>query len=235
MRSLVKFLFLLLAVPVLVISCDLGDIEPQNTRYGNSFLPLEVGHYVVYDVQQILYDELNPNDSSEYQIKEEVAALETGLDNLPFYRIERFRRENSADRWRIDSVWTAREKNLKIIKTENNIPIVKLALPVENSKTWNANIYNDQGEDNFQIDSLGNSYEVASTVFPRTLIVNQQYDSSLVNRDVRWEVYADSVGMVYKKVELFKYITNSEDPFYGQDSIIGGVFLEMKAIDFGKN
>jgi len=218
---------------IVLSSCGLGEIDPADSTYGRSFFLLKEGRYVIYDVERITFDELNPNDTTFFEMREQVAGTSEGLDGQTDYRMERYIREKGQTQWKIDSVWTARLDGQKIVQVENNIPFIKMILPLENGRQWDGNRLNNLEEDIYQSDSLGKEMNVGDLFFPNTVHIIQNVDSSLVSRDVRLEVYADSVGLIYKRTELYKYITDTENPFYATDSIIGGLFLDMKVLDFG--
>ncbi|MBX2840590.1 MAG: hypothetical protein KTR26_02370 [Flammeovirgaceae bacterium] len=231
---MIKKILRFLAISIFFYSCQTGNIDPDLISLGESFYPIETGRYITYQVKSIRFDELKESDTLEYQMKEIIKTPFSDLSGDTIFRIEQFTRIDSSAQWKIDSVWTLKTDPAKIIKTENNIPYIKIVFPIENNTTWDGNNFNSLAENIYQIQNLNTSFSLNSFSFDNTVKVIHNEDSSLVSKDVRWEIYADSVGMIYKHHEVLQYISDFNDPNYGLDSIIRGVFISKKVIDFGK-
>lgn len=223
----------LIGMATLMNSCDLGTIERARPEDGPAFAPIGPGRYVVYDVASVEHFELAEDIYRFYQLKEVFVAPFTDPEGRESWRIERYIRPIGSQRWEIDSVWQARLDNGRYIRTENNTPFIRLAFPERAGLSWNGNAFNALGAETYRIEQFNQPFRVRNRSFNPTLTVLQQRDSSLIHRDFRYEVYAQEIGMVYKRVERFRYIDRADNPFFGKDSIIAGLFLEQVAVEHG--
>lgn len=201
---------------------------------GRDYFPLDTGRYVEYQVQRILYNELVPDVSEAFELRELVAATFRDLSGVQAWRIERYKRPNDSRPWVIDSVWVVRAEPARIIRTENNIPFVKMVFPTEFGREWNANVLNNLGEDRYRMTAVDQPFRIGTHTFDRSLTIIQQADSNCIARDVRREVYARGIGLVYKRSEVYGYVDRSDDPRFCQRVITNGYFLEMKYLREGR-
>ncbi|WP_020531386.1 hypothetical protein [Flexithrix dorotheae] len=230
---MMKHFLRFISLSLILFSCQTGNIDPELISLGESFYPIAPGRFITYQVKSIQFDELKKSDTLEYQMKEIIKAPFADLSGDSIYRIEQFTRIDSSYQWKIDSVWTLKTTPSRIVKTENNIPFVKIVFPIEHKTTWDGNRFNSFGENIYSIRDLYSSFSLNNFSFDNTVKIMHSEDSSLVAKDVRWEIYADSIGMIYKHHEVLQYLSDFNDPNYGRDSIIGGIFISKKIIDFG--
>ncbi|GAB4126115.1 MAG: hypothetical protein OHK0045_01670 [Raineya sp.] len=206
-------------------------IEPDNKRLGYVYFPLEIGNYVVYEVEEKNYTILDSNRVF-YQLKEIVVDTFTNLSGQKQFVLERYRRNNELESWQIDSVWSALRTGSQAIKFENNIPYVKLVFPVERGSAWNGNAYNDKGENLFRISELRRSRRYGDIQLPNTVKVLMGNDSSLVTQVKREEIFAENIGMVF--MERINVRFKSEPENLGKGLIESGKIEKFTIIDFGK-
>jgi hypothetical protein len=202
-KNMNKFLPLLIFAGIIFLSSCKKDKEIYDPGY--SFYPLEVGNWKIYQVKKISYQ---PYDTTfeDFEIKE-IITEEFTINNEARFRVERFKRADSTLAWPAtpDSIWSIANSKSKIVQVENNTRFVKITFPVEDNKSWNGNIENDLGADDYMYINVSKPYTVLSSTFPKTATVLQSNDSSLVDKDYRWEVYADEVGMIFKLKEMYEY------------------------------
>lgn len=210
-------------------SCSEEIIEPPSMLFGADFYPLQKGHFVDYRVEQITYKEFEPTDTSIFYLREEVGDTITEFTSSgTVQKLFRYTRSDTLLSWQLDSVWTVRNNFNRIVKVENNIPLIKLALPVDLNSTWNGNALNSLEPQFYSLDNFLFLNEEAIRIFR----VLQQNDSSLVDKNVAWEVYGEGIGLIESLRIDVEYISDITDPFYGTDSIRRGVYTNLKAIDF---
>lgn len=213
-----------------LIGCN-KSIEPDDKRLGYVYFPLELGNYVVYEVEEKNYTIL---DSSHvfYQLKEIVTDTFTNLSGQKQFVLERYRRNNELENWQIDSVWSALRTGSQAIKFENNTPYVKLIFPVERNSIWNGNAYNDKGENLYRISEFRRSRTYGDLSLPNTVKVLMGNDSSLVSQIKREEVFAENIGMVF--MERINVRFKSDATNLGKGLIESGKIEKFTIIDFGK-
>lgn len=195
--------FLLLALLTLLGGCS--PAEPTPEALGYAYFPLETGAFVVYDVTEKQIALTGTPTTTTYQLREVVREQFEDATGQPAYRLERYRRATTTQPWRIDSVWTARQTPEQAVRTENNLPYVKLIFPVSEGQTWNGNALNGRGNDVYTLENLDRPQTVGAQRFERTVTVIQQNDSTLVSLDRRTELYAETIGLIYRERTQFFY------------------------------
>ena len=225
-------LLLCLLASLLLVACDTDKVE-LGAPFGSDYYPLEAGRYVSYNVTQTTWVLNGPQTGTTvtYQLKDTITGQFNDLANGLSYRIERYRRENRLDNWRLVRVWTARTNRQSVIRTEENMPYVKLVFPIEEGRSWNGNVFNGMAAKNYYFKDLNKTHTFAGRVYDKTATVIQSADSSLVGRDIRREIYAKDVGIIYKRSEEIVYL---QDELFGKNVIERGELLEMTAFEYGK-
>jgi hypothetical protein len=225
-----KLIFLLSSLLV-VWSCDTREVDLSPEKLGHIYFPLQTGHYAIYEIEQTTYSLTAPPAVIRYQLKEVIADTFTDLTGDKVYRLHRFIRKNSQLAWPAepDSVWTAKIKDNRAIRTENNAAYIKLAFPVKEKLAWNGNALNNCGEsatlcrDEYQIQDIGKPFQVLGRTFDRTLTVIQHKDSNLVSNDRRIEIFAPEAGLIQKERYWVQYCGANQ----------GAICRSAGQIDFG--
>jgi len=206
--------------------------------YAYEYYPLDSGHYVIYDVDSIVYRYSNPThyyDTAHYQLKELLA--DTFYDNLNelTYRLELYRRPNSSAPWGLDRVWYVKHSNNTIQKTEDDLKFIKLIFPPTQGTEWNGNQYlpatdpyKDYKDWAYTITEANAPYNINGFAFDSTITVVEINDSSKIDKQLRKEVYAKNVGMIYQEWELLAKQTVTADWVTGPES---GFRIRMKLVE----
>lgn len=214
------FFFLLLCS-----SCTRQTAEPVVMGY--SYFPAAVGHWVVYDVDSVVYDDFTGETRHyQYQVKELTQSIFIDEEGIERLRLERYRRQQPDDQWQATDVWQARRLPSRLERTEENITYVRLTFPPGRDNTWNGNAYNTKEPQKYQYTGVHEPFQIEGHTFDSTLTVLQKELQTLISEDFRQEVYATNVGMVYKKyVELTKQVDGT---------IVKGVDYSYIISSFGK-
>ena len=228
--TMTKASFILVFALIGLSACN-KTIEPDDKRLGYVYFPLEIGHYVVYEVDEKNYTILDSNRVF-YQLKEVVSDTFTNLSGQKQFVLERYRRNNELENWQIDSVWSALRTGSQAIKFENNIPYIKLIFPVERNSSWNGNAYNDKGERTFRISEFRRNRRFGEINLPNTVKVLMGNDSSLVTQIKREEIFAENIGLVF--MERINVRFKSEPENLGKGIIESGKVEKFSIIEFGK-
>jgi hypothetical protein len=166
---------------------------------GQEYFPLAVGQFTEFDVTEQEFALGRAAVNRTYQIKESVVEQYKDVSGEAIYRIVRYKRANSSQKWQPDSTLTARLRIDEAVKNESGKDYIKIVFPVVDRSTWNANIYNNLSEDKYEIRNVAKSYRVNNQTFDNTITVIQQSDSTLVGQDKRIEVYAAETGLIYRE------------------------------------
>ena len=229
-----------IALIVLISSCSNQDesIKPKDSDY----FPLKVGVYQIYDVEETRIDQVNTTKLI-YQLRTMVSDSFPNLEGGYTYMITREKRTNSVFPWQPVDVWTARLDARQLVIQEENISYVKLVFPLSNGLIWNGNALNTLGGDekcgsntfcdNYQLENRNSNFVVNSGLaFAETVTVNQNNNSDvIVSQDVRKEVYARSVGLIYKDSRIVEYCTTPD--CLGKQQIDKGFIVKQVIREYG--
>lgn len=230
MRRGIDVCILLISIFYLWSCSDTREVTPEDL--GMNYYPLRTGLYNIYQVNGVEY--VNANDSTvfSYQLKESVIDSFLNLESGISYKILRQKRDTSDETWETDSIWTVRKDEIRVIRTENNIPIINLVFPVSESKIWDANGLNDRDIDNYEMVEVGKPYNGEFVTFDETLTVIQEYiPDKFVNFISRKEIYSKQAGLVYK--ENIKLIFLQGDQA-NEEIIDSGIRYFQSIIEYGQ-
>jgi len=214
-----KFLVPLFIGIVLLQSCKEENEVP--IEFGYDYFPLEIGKYIEYDVDSIIYDLVAGNNSisrsNSIQIREEVIDSFPDNEGRTVYRIERFERENETEEWQVSDVWAAVITDRQAERIEENLRFIKMIFPVSNNTNpWNGNKFIDEnlvisveGESVFvfknwiyQYGEIGIPLEVNGLNFDDVVEIYQAADSNFIELRSSFEQYARGVGLVKREVRI---------------------------------
>lgn len=204
--------FFLVSVAIIFQSgCNKTEIKTIDNGY--NYYPLTPGHYVTYAVDSFYYSATNyPTisiDTIHYEIKELIDTSFIDNEGRTSFRIERYRRANSADNWALDRIWSANNNNIILDKNEDDLHFIKLVFPVLEGKTWRGNgmiVAQDENEYlkdwTYKYVDVNSSFVVGAETFDSTLTVMQIDDENLIEKKFAYERYAKGVGMIYKEIKF---------------------------------
>ncbi len=217
---------------MLISGCETKTAEPDKSRIGYDYYPLETGFYRVYQVKEIQYNILTLPDTNYFQLKEIVADSfpdNTGQIN---YVIQRFKRENENEDWQTDSIWSTYRNDFHAVLSKNNIPVLNLVFPFEEDKRWDANSLNTKNQDDYEMTNLFAPYLLGDTDFNSAITVIQEENlDSLIFFDYRLEVYAQHIGLIDKIDSRLKFC--QENDCRGQKIIKEGRQYKQSLIAYG--
>jgi len=185
---------------------------------GHDYAGLEVGRYIIYDVDSLTYDDFTATvDTASYLIKEVVDSKYTDLEGDEAYKIIRYRKDNDTPAWVLIDVWNSKLTNTNFQKVEENVRFVKLIFPVKEGATWNGNSMNNQDQMDYSYDYIDNPENIGGNNLNEVLKVTQlEVEDTFINPKLFVEKYAKNVGMVYKK-SYDLYRGNFTSPWSGYD------------------
>jgi hypothetical protein len=215
---------------VVAIACSSQD--PEKAGDGKSFIPLQVGTFQTYSVDEIQYTPLADPVELHYELKTAVIDSFLHGEGGYAYVIHRSKRAVETDPWEYLDTWSARVNDREVVVNEANISFVKLALPIAEGKVWNGNKFNSGDEDEYEMSQVGLLYSVGDTDFSSALLVDQENRVDLLFNERRFEVYAENIGLIYKETTDLEYC-NRVDCF-GQNEIEQGIIYKQSITGYGK-
>lgn len=189
------------------------DLDPQTAYFG-----LEKGTFVEYEVTYMFHDSLlHKHDTLHYQIRTEVA--DTVIDNSGrvVRKFFRYKRDNASQPWMVKDLWTAVIDGNRAELVEENQRMVKLVFRPSDDKKWDINAFNNLGEMVAKYSGIGEAREINGLSFPKTVTVEQESYTTLIDTRRKYEVYAEGVGMIQKYYRDLDYKFGSPAPIKGEE------------------
>ncbi len=194
-----NFTLFILCVTICCFSCKKDSEEVTPADIGHGYAALELGKYVVYDVDSIVYDDFtNSIDTFSFQIKELVAESYTDLEGEEAFKINRYKKTDTTS-WELKDVWNAKLIRTNYQKVEENVRFVKLIFPVRENATWNSNSMNHLALFDNNYESVDVAESIGGFNLLLVLTVAQLEEINLIEQRLFQEKYASGIGLVYKK------------------------------------
>ena len=232
MKNTTLYLFFILSSLLAFTACkDEAPETPKDITFGQSFYPIQKGQFQTFLVQQTRYALNEAPVTTTYQLKEVIGDEFEGENGEKLNEVLRYVRPNGLEVFRLDSVFSVRKDENVVVKMEHNVPYVKMDFPVEEGKIWNGNLFNARPAKDFLAEEVGTAKSVGGNNFSTTFTIIESQDSSLVDKNLRYEIYANEVGMIYKRTEDFIYCNQPE--CFGQKIIERGIVSELTIFDWG--
>ncbi len=193
------------------------ETTPDNysADFGLEYFPLEVGKYIVYEVDSTIFDPTGDSMvfSTKTFVKEEIS--DTLLDNLgnTLYRVERFQRQADTLPWQIQKVLTLSVQNDQAIRTEDNLRFIKFGFPIRKNNTWNGLAHFDPsfivtvaGESiemfknwDYRIEAVDEPETIGTFNLEEIVTLREADDESLIELRVSREKYAKGIGLLFQR------------------------------------
>lgn len=209
-----KHVFVFVFVIFLVGGCKKDNNNPSGSSgLIYSYSPSNVGHELIYDVTLITKDEFTGiEDTSIYQLREIIESIIIDNQGRPTQRLERYVRDTPGDPWVIDQVWTANLTATNLERKEDNITYVKMVFPLSTNVTWNGNVFNTIGMQDYYYDNIHVPGAINSFIFDSTCTIIQKDEDNAIETYFEVEQFANHVGLVYKQqIEKLYKIPNQPE------------------------
>lgn len=220
----------------MLLSCTEKAIETPKVFSGTDYYPLAKGNVLIYKITEITIDKpSNYYDTSIYYLKEVVDIKLLDNENDTAYRIERYKRNSISDNWVIADVWESKLTDKTAEKVEENHRFVKIRFPAKEGLSWNGNIFNENESQDYWISSINKFHQIGNFTSDSCLTIMQDSSSSLIHKDLAYEIYALHIGLIYKEQTYL----NSQEVIYEvpveQRVTTGTIFIqELIGIENGE-
>lgn len=186
---------------------------------GLSYYPLNVGDWIVYNVDSIVYNDFtNPVsiDTFSYQIREEITNDFLDLNNEQNFRIEQFKKYANGS-WFVNNVFSAKQNQINTQKVENDLRYVKMVFPIKTGSNWNGHIYLDVADQahlaflnlanynwNFSYENINETLIINNFTLDSCVTILQINEENLFEKKYAKEIYAKNIGLVYKEMRILE-------------------------------
>ncbi len=226
--KLVKIIIGSIAVcSLFFMACRKRSIPAEDIFLGYDYVPLEVGKYIIYDVDSIIYNDFTlTTDTFKMEMKDEIAEEFKDNEGRSSYVINRYKRLNSSMNWQQNKSYYITKTNFRVETFQDNLRFISLVFPLKNKTLWMGNVF-IKTEDEKNLDWLVNweyEYKNIDTTFQNgskkyfnCAYIDQVNDSLNAENDIIIsendygsrtignEIYAKNIGLVYKKLVHWDY------------------------------
>jgi hypothetical protein len=224
-----KINLLIVFITVLFLSiAGCKKIDTYQTALLTDYLSLQPGKTITYHLDSTNFVFFGTIDSvTSYTVQDVVDTLFNDNLGRPSWRVIRYITDTAqANPWANLETYSITPTIQTVEVNENNLRFIKLSLPLTTGFSWPGNSYIDTNYPlasdpdfnylagwNYTYDSIGSPYTVLAGTIPNTLIVRQQDQmigdstdmTSFSERDYSIEVYAKSIGLIYKNFLHWEY------------------------------
>ncbi|MDX2247829.1 MAG: hypothetical protein SF052_13675 [Bacteroidia bacterium] len=197
------FLLLLPLVTTLLGGCNqTRDVILPHTT---AIFPVAQGLYRISEVIDTTFNTGGAVAARFYK-KEEISGTETDLTGRTVYRLDTY--HSDFDRgldfdWKYYLLGTIfyepRETgDYYAERTENNVRIQVLRFPVHTLVSWNGNLYNNLGAQEFYYGNVDTSVVVKGVTYDHCVMVVQEKTEGLIRQSFAYEIYAPEIGLIKK-------------------------------------
>lgn len=202
-------------ISLLLLSCTTDDTVLPRHSDGTDYYPLGTNQSATYEVEDIRYSLRDGADTNRYQLRERVADTYPGAGGEIIYSLERYTRNAPQDPWQLDSIWTARKDERRVVVVENNVPYLKLMFPFQDQLQWDGNALNSAPAQTYTLTTTDSTLrrEIGpglDSLLDNSRTVVQRQLETLVNDSVLLETYAAGVGLLYKKTRILQYCADED-------------------------
>ncbi len=230
MKALFRLIFIL--SPLVLIQCQ-TEQDPIVVDRGFEYYPLYLGHERTYLVERVdFYLDANSGsvplptiaDTSHFLIREVINGIDDDLEGNQFFLEHSFSKADTSVPWPLnpDSIYQVGNNNVYLNKNRNNRVVTELRFPIQNGASWNGNAFNNLDPEIFVVDSIDFSVVLDTTKFENCMRVMKSDIENLIEKNLRWEIYALGTGPILKSFEVHQYKQNISASVTGIQRIESG-------------
>ncbi len=193
-----KSILFLICFTTLLFSCK-KDNAPFSMH--ENYFPITEGQFVEYDVIEIRHG--NPDGKHEtlnYVLKTRIGDSIFDNSGRIANKFLRFKYDSLINEFKIKDVWTCILDQNRIELVEENERKIKLIFSPTTQKEWDINAFNSQKEILATYQNIHQPMTLNGLSFDSTLTVLEEKTDppSLIDYNLKFEIYAKNVGLIYK-------------------------------------
>ena len=148
------------------------------------------------------------------------------------FMLNRYKKTLDTLTWDLDSVWTATKSFTNVVVVENNIAYVKLIFPVIDQKEWDGNAFNVFSKELYTYENTFEPVIIGDNSYQSLKVIHSNISDTIVTTDIRNEIYAENIGLIYKESIILHYCADSE--CLGKKIIESGSEYRQELTGYGK-
>lgn len=220
----------LLAV-VSLFSCKRENENIYGPDATRGYYPLQKGHYVVYDVDSVIYDNFAGTATTRHSVVRYTVS-DTFRDNRNYisYQVDVMSKDADSQAFHTNDVFFVTPAVNSIDVVQGNLRFTKLVFPVLNGTTWKGNSQIATADQDlvwyadwtYKYSKMGENYNNGLADFSNTVIVDETdqtlndpatMPTTYAERTYAREVYGYNVGLVYREMVRWTYDQNGSGNF----------------------
>ncbi|MFK8005893.1 MAG: hypothetical protein AB8H03_05965 [Saprospiraceae bacterium] len=206
-------------------SCNENTVaENLIVKKGFDYYPLEIGNYITYQLDSIVYRGQSGSDCNFIQdtashfLREEVIDIFEDNSGVVNYIMERYISQHQNGPWQVADVWNIKKTETQVERVEENLRFIKAVFPVREGTGWNGNTFFQDtttvlgGEtidfykhwsDQYEYESVDLPEEFNGIMFDSVMtVIQSEASENKINHRVSIEKYARGVGLIYKEMKI---------------------------------
>lgn len=215
-NAFLKPVSVLALAALLFFACCKKQPDNFSVNYQYNYYPIDSGHSITYNVDSVTfnYDGINWNrDTVQYQMMVVFGdTIHDLLDSVNFL-LSYYTRPNASSAWSAPYVTYCLRTQTNIQVIENDIRFIKLVFPPQLNETWNGNLYvpvdnninsaytTFQGWTGYTYENVDTSMMLNGLNYNNAVVVSEDNSINNLTKNLRTEVYAPNVGMIYQEWE----------------------------------
>ncbi len=210
---MMKYKAVLIFCAVLMGACR-NDKEERVLK-GEEYFPIIPGTKKIYLVDTVLFNPFLPSiDTIHNRIMEEVVEKIAHGPGDTVYRIELSTYNDAKFQWIPFKSFERKIYDNYALEKMNNIQEVKMLFPIAEYKTkgssytWNTNMFNSKEPTMVKYSSVFKSFHNGRNPYNDCVSVHLNKPQTGLVNNVREEVYAKNMGLVYKFTDSTDYLMN---------------------------
>jgi hypothetical protein len=247
-KKKMKFLFYSLMLVLLATSCQQNTtVEPLEA--GQAYYPLEVGKYITYQVDSVLFDPTDGRtvrDSSSSQIRETIVDTWMAEDGKEMYSIERAIYDTADMEWRVTDIYLTFADDLEAVRVEENLSFTKMTFPFREGQRWNGINFNpalevfvaDEPIEMFKnwesvLRTTNEPMQIGDFSFDNITTIELANDTNAIELRTGLEYYAKNIGLVYRELYILDtQNTLAADSVVWADKAEEGFLMTQRVVDY---
>ena len=185
----------------LLFSCS---SDREKTLPDTLYFPIEAGSVSEFGVERTTYSTMQSPALRQFTTRHTIVDSFSNIDGNPVYKID-YASKVRENEWKQDSASILWRTIDKTCVQENGQTVVKILFPLSEGMVWNGNDYNTLPEAIFRCADKGKPSQIGQVLYPKTVKIIRQDDSTLLSRNKYIEIYAPEIGLISTEKVFVKY------------------------------